>query len=594
MLKLKNQIYWIIPATVYVVASFFSVINIDGVRDYLAAYDIVVNGNHTLVGPQMAYSFHFGSYWYYLLTIPLFISKSWLSLSVFVAFLTVLKFYYAYKLGELLLGTKFAMLLCASLMLASFTLIQQITFTHTNLIEFAVLFIMYYCFTFNQEKSIAWMLLGFYSGIAIHIHPTTAIVSYWIFIKLYHSKTWLKNSLSLLFGLLIAFTPIIIHEFITGFENIKGAISYFSYNTDSRDFFGALKLVTGVVFITAYDIYLMLFPVAFAKLLFSIHALLLVTSLIIGLASINSLNVNSRQLFVKIALFFIYSIVFIFFLRNRTPWYMTYSLSLCFSLLISISLYAISIKYTLTKFPQYFYSLVLILFIALFASMISKLNTNKILPVGLAWHDIRSLSTDITKFPGYEIPAYLAKQHAEIICDKTPVSIHGPYARLLRSHSGVELLSKCPDSLLYYGRNNTANEILGMPEYFSKHIVQEPINQIGGTLFYQIQSVNPLQQPLQEDFLSEYDKTYDHIKNWKEKVHTIQLYKGNNLSISNVLAGFSFMKVIKVSVNGVEILPVSQTNHSTLYLCQNCTAETTKWQVSYSESIDGRTDIVSF
>ena len=44
----KKHIYWLIPSIIYLISSFFSITNVDGVRDYLEAYKIAQEGKYTL------------------------------------------------------------------------------------------------------------------------------------------------------------------------------------------------------------------------------------------------------------------------------------------------------------------------------------------------------------------------------------------------------------------------------------------------------------------------------------------------------------------------------------------------------------------
>ena len=592
--KYKNHIYWLIPSIIYLTSSFFSVINVDGVRDYLEAYTIASGEDFTLVGPQMAFSFHVAPLWYYFLSILLIFSKSWLVLSVFVTFLTVFKFYYAFKLGNALLGQQYAILLIATMMLASFTIIQQITFTHTNLIEVAILYIIYFCITFDINSSKKWFYLGFLVAIALHIHPTTAVVAFWIIPKLFQSKSSFKNLGVSSIGFLVPFLPIIVHEFISDFENIKGVIEYLSAKTSTHNSLGFFKLAFGNVFITAYNIYQMLFPPTVAKLLLAVHSTFLLIIIALSLWSFRFKTNRTKKLFYQLVGFWVFSIVFVVLIRKNTPWYMTYSISLSFSLLFSLCLWMVYKQFSCKLMPVSVYFLIMVVFLVTFVSLGKKLRMNDLYLHGVAWNDIQTLSTEQFKMTGFEIPAYLSGKHSEFLCQYEPISLHGPYATLIHSHSGIEILSTCPNNQVLYGNAENTYKIFGIPGLFAKHVKLKSIKKIGDVYFYPVESISKQQTILEEDYLSEYKRKYLKEKKWSEKNVSVTLDKGKYLVISKLFGSFSNIKIKEVKVNGVKINPLESTNYATFYTCHSCQSNDSKWEILFSESVLGSTSIVSF
>ena len=590
----KKHIYWLLPSIIYLLSSFFSVINVDGVRDYLEAYAIASGSDFTLVGPQMAFSFHVAPLWYYFLSILFIFSKSWFVLSVFVTFLAVFKFYYAFKLGRVLLGQQYAILLIASMMLASFTIIQQITFTHTNLIEVSVLYIIYFCLTSDMNSSKNWFFLGFLVAIALHIHPTTAVVTYWIVPKLFQSKSILKNIGSSCIGFLIPFLPIIVHEFASDFENIKGVIGYLSSKTNTHDFLGFFKLAQGTIFTTVYNIYEMLFPPLIAKFLFVVHSIFLATIIILALWSIQFQSNKTKRLFYNFLGFWLFSIVFVVLIRTNTPWYMTYSVTLSFNLLFALCLWVVTKRFSWKLLPNSVFFLTTLILILIFTSLAQKLRDNSLYLHGVSWNDIQSLSTEQFTTTGFEIPAYQSDEHAQYLCQYESISLHGPYATLIHSHSGIEILSKCPNNQILYGNAENTYKIFALPGILAKHVKLELIKKIGDAYFYPVKSISKQQNITEEDFISEYKRKYHKEKEWSKKDISVLLSNGKHLIISKLYGSFSNIVIKEVKVNGTIVKPVENTNYATLYVCSKCQDDNSNWKIVFSESDSGSTSIVSF
>ena len=590
----KDKLYWLIPAISYLILSFFSLINVDGVRDYLEAYSIATTSDFTLVGPQMAFSFHVAPLWYYFLSIPLFFSKSWMVLSVFITLLTVFKFYFAYKLGKLLIGKDYAIFLISSMLLASFTLIQLITFTHTNLIEASIIYIIYFCFTFDKNSPKMWFILGILIAISLHIHPTTAVTAYWILPKLFQSKYRLRNLFICGIGFIIPFLPIIFHEFSTDFENFKGVMQYLSTKTNAHDYLGPFKLAFGVIFTTAYDIYEMLFPPFLAKITFAIHALFVLAIIILALYSLKNQDIKTKKLFFQFFGFWVFTLVLISLIRLNTPWYMTYSISLSFSLLFALCLWMVYKTYSFKSMPSTVYLLTLLVFMALFLLLGIKLNTNKLYVHGEAWNNIKTLSTKQFNVTGFEIPAYQSHAHSKYLCQHKLNSLHGPYATLIHSHSGIELLSTCPNNRIWYGNAENTNKIFAIPGIFAKYIKQKAIKKIGDAYFYPVKSISNQQLITEEDFKSEYKRKYIKQPEWLNKDISVVLDKGKNLVITKLFGSFSTISIKEVRLNGKIINPVEKTNYATFYACNSCDGKKSNWEIVFSESDSGSTNIVSF
>lgn len=584
--------FWLIPAVVIIVAAFFSYANVDTTRDYLEAYRIATGQNLPLLGQQMAFSFSVGPWWFYLLSVVLLVNKSWLMLAVFTAVLNAIKFYLAFQIGRLLADKVLGLLMVLGLLLISFTLMQSITFTHTSLVESMMLLIVWVTLKDSANKSITWFTYGLLCALAFHVHPTAVLAGYFIAVKWFHSVDKIKHAGYFLIGSLLILMPLIINEFWAQETMVQGAVNYIEKNTHRPSLEDYFKLISGLWLVAPYVMLKALVSQNMAVFLVAVQVSIQLLALFAPVVYWHVISQKLQKYLRHLWAFLLLSCLGLILIREITPWYMTYGVTLIHSMLTAVGLYVIYKHSLLRQFIWLIGGWVLLVFISAQYLIIENLERNEIMVPSLSLNDIKSHHTDLSGF-SYEILAHKATSHGQFTCQNSPVSLHGPYSSLIYSHSGMEHMSQCSNDL-FYGPKSDAQHWLGIPPQFKNHINSDPVNQIGNTYFYRPIDISAQQVTWTESFKHDYERKIKAKNNSKEQLIRTELMGGRHLTVTRLVGFKMTLKIIKVTVNGGEIEPVSQYIYSSLYVCEKCSTESTLWQVEYQESVSGMTNVVSF
>lgn len=581
---------WLIPAIVIVFGGFFSYANVDTTRDYLMAYRIVTGQHFPLTGQQLAFSFSTAPWWFYLLSVVLFIKKSWLITSIFTSILSASKFYFAYQIGRLVAGRTLGLLMVLCLTMVSLGLMQTITFTHTNLVEPIILLIVYLTLKGKNESGLVWLMYGVLCGMAFHAHPTAMLVGYFVFIRWLSLGQKLRNAAIFMVGLFLVFVPLIIHDLFAEKNTLEGVAKYLQHQSHSVSLSDYLKLIFGLWVVAPYAMLKTLMSKEFALLLTTVQVILLFIANISPVIYWRKMNQMTRKLLIHLWVFFLLSCLGLILIRTNTPWYLTYGVGLTTSLIIAIGLYTLYGQFN--KMGRYFGLWIFVVFIITQFLLIKNMIENKVVVPSGFLADIKSLETKLSGF-SYEIMAHQATAHGKFTCENQPVSLNGPYSNLIYSHSGMEHLSECGLGL-FYGPAAVGVALVGVPVQYKQYINLVPIKVIGNTSFYHPTDISKQQNGWAEDYQHDYERAVTYQPNWQEEVKETQLKGGKHLTITNLIGYKMPLKVLSVKVNGTELKPVAEHVYSSLYVCDDCDADNTVWHVNYQEGVSGMTNVVSF
>lgn len=587
------RLLWLLPAVVLVVVSVFSYANTDTTRDYLMAWHISNGLDVPLLGPQMAFSFDIGPWWFYLLSLVVWIDPSWLTTAVLTAALNGCKFYLAYRVGLRLADHRMGLCLLAALCLVSVNLMQSITFTHTNLVEPMMLLVIF--LVLNPDfllKNTSWLLLGVLLSAVFHAHPTAALVGYFVFLQWLRCPQKLSKALLFVLGFLLLFLPVIYNSFIHQETLLDGVSKYFGKHLGSFSPMAYINTLAGLLIYAPYAMFKAVLNSQWAAVLVTIQLVIQAMALLASVKCYSQLNPATRKLLIHLWWFFLLSCLGLVLIRIHTPWYMTYGVNLSLSLITGIGLYA-TLRLPFGKLlTGLALGSLMLMFIITQSATAHHLNKGTLVVPSLVLKDIKFHNTALS-FPSYEINAINASAHGQFTCERSPVSIHGPYSNLLFAHSAMEHLSECTQPL-YYGPSEDHNHLIGVPQEFARIIKIQADHRIGNTWFYQPLDVSDAQTHWTEDHRHDYQRRIKINKQWQNTELDTELHGGQHLIVTNLLGFRMPMKVISVSVNGQPLEAAEQHTYSTLYLCESCEVGDTHWQVSYQEGVSGMTNVVSF
>ncbi|MFC3195667.1 glycosyltransferase family 39 protein [Marinicella sediminis] len=584
---------WLIPAVLLTAVSLFSYANTDTTRDFLMAWQIANTGHLPLLGPQMAFSFDIGPWWFYLLSPGLLVGQSWLINAIITAILNASKFYLVYRIGLLVADRMLGWCLLAGLMMIALNLMQSITFTHTNLVEPMVLWVIYLSLQLNgQSKPMRWLFAGVVCGLAFHAHPTAFLAGFFVFQKWLSSERKAVSAGAFLMGLVLVFLPVIIHALISNEPMMSGLLTYADKYKPALNMGGFLDLLAGIWVVGPFAMFKAMFNPTVAYGLTGLQLLLQITAFLAPLFVWRSTGQQLKTLLLNVWLFMLLSAIGLLLIRANTPWYMTYIISLSTSLVTGIGWYLIACQGHTVFITRLFLAVMPLVFVTTQLQTTLHLHHSTLKVPSLVLHDAKSFDASLS-FDSYEIQAHQAKAHGNYTCSQQPLAVHGPYSNLLFAHSGMEHLGICGKGL-YYGPAAVSRHVIGVPPQFTEVISASALSQIGNTTFYEPVDISEQQMAWEENYQHDYQRRIKKNPDWQSTEVKVELKGGQHLLITN-LPGFKMpMKVISVSVNGQSVAAIRTHTYSSLYRCTDCAAQSASWQVSYLEGSPGMTNVVSF
>ncbi len=210
-------------------------------RDLLWSKDISFYHIPTLIGPAGSiWGVYFGPFWFYLLSVPLWLTQGNPLSAVYTTCLIILACgLLSYIFFKNYLGKKYIYIL-PIIILFNANLISVSTFAfHANVLPTLTLLMIYFCFL-AVIKSPYYLSLSFFAvSLMFHADPAPAVVfsfvpfcCFFVF-KLYKNKKILKIICLSTVAYLIPFLPQILFELRNNFTQTRSLISYISGNNPS-------------------------------------------------------------------------------------------------------------------------------------------------------------------------------------------------------------------------------------------------------------------------------------------------------------------------------------------------------------------------
>jgi hypothetical protein len=436
----------VLLTAVTVIPFAFAPLHLDGMRDLVAAWDIISGARLPLAGPVINESVHLGPVWFYILAIPLAISHSLTITLLFVGVLAGLKFWLAEAIGRQAVGARFGLLFAAALAMPGWSLLTPIIFTHTALIETSMLAVAYCLLRLAQGGSPRWWLsFGILQALALHTHPVTVLllvllppVCWMRFARgdceLAREMRWL--GLGIVAGLL-PFLPSLLFEAERNWKGFEQLGRFASGHAPIAEVLAAPSLWYGIA-IRGPD---MLFshlasPVAgeFARWLW----IALLLAALLGCIRAARLVSTRRNLLVTLLVICI-SLLLLAALRDRTTYYMALAWIPFWSVLITLGWWSLVRKSaglvmvgaaTLCTFGS--------------VSVVQRMEQGFVqLPI-MSVHDVRLVSPT---FGLPVIPAWRIERFGRDVCTKpVPVVLHGPLGQSYDSVLGLPGRMACGDT----------------------------------------------------------------------------------------------------------------------------------------------------
>jgi hypothetical protein len=219
---------------VYVASFAWSVAVPDTARDAFIAHGIRHGELLPLEGPVLGVpsAIHFGPLWYYLVSLPLWVSDSWIAFVLFQGMFCGLKFPLAWHCGRRIGGAAFGLAWAAVLALPGWATMEPVIPFNASAAEAAVLLAVAAWLRARDHPGAmgAMFLLGLTSGIALHAHPTTAPIALLGAEAIY--RAWRSHRriaagvAAYVAGCTVLFLPYVLSQALNGWPDLSSAQGY--------------------------------------------------------------------------------------------------------------------------------------------------------------------------------------------------------------------------------------------------------------------------------------------------------------------------------------------------------------------------------
>ena len=570
----------------------------DTARDIYNAWQIASGHGFPLEGPQLASVIHSGPVWFYILALPLLFSPSWVLMSLWVGFLTSMKYVLAYACGSRLGSRDFGLVWACLLALPGWSAINYLIFAHTNLVGTALLMCLYSYIRWQQANEKNWFfLMCFAVGIGIHAHPTVYAAGIAALPAIVGSVR--KRQLEwwhLVIGFVLAIAPMVpyfISQHLNQWPDLQTTQGYIQSQPLLVNLLGFFDVLWGALIdgpIVALRYVLGLQGIALWSAFIFLAATLIIGLFLVAMTT----RRNSMSQPVKILLTWSVIIVgCVALIRDVTPFYMT--------LVIYPPVYGLAAwgwsqgMGKMARYSAWFFPLAAIVSLSGFAFATLEMGkTGQLSVPHKALVNVRSHATD--KFEdGIYYPGWGRLKLGKFICDaQRPVYFHGYASLLLEQSYALEARMLCETDRVYIGGKGTGQHLVGVSHWDAEQLAIATELSMGSMAIYDVAQVLA---PEHAEAIPVGD-TYPprpYLRSKKQQ-KTIEFVMGKDeiLAITN-LYHFWMRYSVEVQLDGVMVDPFYKSTVTAFYKCSDCpAAKIQNWSVTISAPSPEFVELVTF
>ncbi len=608
MLKQKTQrldyLYLLVLILIYAISYLDAGIILDNARDLYKVNQIISGQSVILQGPDLASAIHLSAWWFYWLSVVGIFHSKWL-LVLWVGLTASMKFIFAYHLGKRWIGREFAFCLLLAMTLPGWHTLEQVTFSHTNVVQaltFLFYLILWKLWQSRNGSWLKWLALTF--SMAVHAHPSTygllLFASPFLLYLLLKRVFFLKDiALSLIFAAL-TLAPYLLQQYFDNWHDFQTA-SHFGNSQFSvariDQFFAFMNslLYTG--------------PLLFADVIpgnVKWWELLLryvyLASLIVAVVGY-LLGVVRKTLSLDVLLVLGWCLLSLGFcvllIREIVPFYMTYILSPVIAMMIAYGLLQTVqlIRDNRVILPFLALSSVALVASTWFGMMRFSRYDELMLPDIQLRHVYARLNPNWKSEPNLKLDLLSVNQIetlGRLLCQRRKQQLHGPFVAVLDLSFGIPVQFACNIEDLSLSGNENGYALLSNRLYDSLQKRGVRLNYAAN--YAVIDNTYPL-KPVTFSVAKPND--YQHpprlLDQSKEVIHLTKTLKANAfVMITDYLSVYRTFSEPKVIIDGRLVQPISENYYTRIYQCDACQGDTANWEIEI-ENVNRETiDVVYF
>ncbi|MDZ4729849.1 MAG: hypothetical protein SH820_07910 [Xanthomonadales bacterium] len=569
----------------------------DTARDVYYAWQIASGSGYPMEGPVFSGILHCGPLWFYILSLPLFFTSSWAVLSMWVGLLTGLKYLLAYACGVRLGNRQLGLLWACLLALPNWTAVLYLIFSHTNLVETAMLF-GFYCLIRWQAGETRWFIgLCLAVSLAFHAHPTTlafgiALTPLVIWQLIQKKLAW-SVLLTAIVVAVLPWIPYLISQHSQAWPDFRTSTEYAASLDYMQNFLGVLSIARGTFIDSPFLMlkgFLGLEGLALGLASAVLYGVFVVG---IGLAFHNAWRQHDWRLPVALLIQIATSLVLIAMIRPITLYYMVLLLypAWCGLAALGWSQFGEPWKTRIS------YSASAMALLTLGGFAVANYSESKtghaLLPATSLVNVRRFAPMDFTD--GVVFPAWARTDLAKFICAHgQEVNFHGMASLILEQSFALEARMRCPNQKIYVGGTGPGPHYLGVNQVDATFLGLVGTPRVGPLHFIKPQRVFGPAEPLAVPIGDEYPPRQPMWGEHHLLQHQFETTAEEMLVINN-LYQFWMPREITVLQNGQPAVPILQTTLQEYYACENCQpGENANWSVTISAPHPEFVEVVVF
>ena len=316
----------------YIAGAAWSAFIQDTARDVHYAYGIRHGLWFPLEGPilggPVGGALHLGPAWYYVLSIPLFLSDGWLAIALFAAALSSLKFPLAYLLGRRALDARWGIAWACCLALPGWHSFEQLIFFNPNPAAACVLGAVLLALRLRESPSMpVAFALGLLFALALHVHPTCAPVLALAVPALWRAERRGALATALVLGFAIPFLPYVAHQVASGVPDAASTAGYMSRQVGVANLVNMPQLVSAALIGGPQSVLAYLWPKASHVPMAAAVLIALAVSVPLVAAIGRRMPQAARAPFAALWLAIVVFALWIALLRPTTPMYFLYAMA---------------------------------------------------------------------------------------------------------------------------------------------------------------------------------------------------------------------------------------------------------------------------
>ncbi|HET6604180.1 MAG TPA: hypothetical protein VFG21_08200 [Xanthomonadaceae bacterium] len=437
----------------------------DTARDLLVA-DALLDGQWPMRGPLLGNTFQLGPWWYLLVALPWAASGSVTVTLVVLALLASLKYPLAFRVGSELLDRRLGLAFAFALAIPGMGSLARLDLTHTCMVELATLAFAYTVLRLVRGAGALWWLaLGAAFALALHAHPTTAVVLplvLWPILVRRNGPGELAAMVAALIVVAVSLLPMLVAESAEGWPGLQRLLDYGTGQGARLDPAGALRVLALLPVNGPRLLAENLAPTSIAWLVYSGYALVAVAGLAGLFIALRTGGRHRAPVLCALAAAIVIAFA-VALLRPVTPYYMLLVFRPFAALALALALHVLLVR------PGSVRRLAGIALISAFA-LSASFSTAWILRTeqGLVRLPVATIGdARVPASRGVEValaPSWRIERAARQWCGPAPTVLHGQLAQVVGVAVGTLLPRRCAGSVRLTGGADIrgARHLLGL------------------------------------------------------------------------------------------------------------------------------------